>query len=65
MIKLFTDTDSNNVDVTFAEHSKKMTYLSLSFVEQSKQFNHCGDGFLICHTSGKVPVTPPLCFGLE
>lgn len=60
MIKLFTDTESNNVDVTFAEHSKKM-----SFVEQSKQFNHCGDGFLICHTSGKVPVTPPLCFGLE
>lgn len=60
MIKLFTDTDSNNVDVTFAEHSKKM-----SFVEQSKQFSHCGDGFLICHTSGKVPVTPPLCFGLE
>lgn len=60
MIKLFTDTDSNNVDVTFAEHSKKM-----SLVEQSKQFNHCGDGFLICHTSGKVPVTPPLCFGLE
>lgn len=30
MIKLFTDTDSNNVDVTFAEHSKKM-----SFVEQT------------------------------